>query len=130
MALTADQYQALIVAEVGDVDSVVDTQITTLWELYSSETDPHLHYLLTKRKAIDLLQGYVREQVDQADIGASVDLSQKHDKLQVMWKNVDSEIATFRVDAKVVTGSTRLPLTARLTATLGPVSDAIALRRP
>ena len=133
MALTAEQYQDQIVSEVGDVDDVVFLQIDTLWQMYSSETDLFLQYLLAKRKALDVLQGYVREHVDQADIGASVKLSQKLANLQTMWNNVDREITTMRAEAKVTDAQTLAatyrPLTGRLTATLGPASDAVRLLR-
>jgi hypothetical protein len=76
MPLTADQYQTLIVTEVNDVGDLVANNIDTLWTLYDTQTDLYIRYLYSKRKAIDLLMGSVREQVNRAGInGIRADLS-------------------------------------------------------
>ena len=132
MSLSAEQFQALIVGEVGDVDTVVASQITTLWTLYDGETDLYLRYLLTKRKAIDVLMGHVREQVNQQVEDASKDFSDKLKHLQTMWGNVDAEIRQVRAEAAAAaqqaTTSTRQPVTGKLTATLGTTVPPLASR--
>jgi len=129
MPLTAEAYQSLVVTEVGDVDAFIAGQIDTLWAMYDGETNLYLTYLLTKRKAIDLLMGKVRDEVTQGGNNASVDLSDKHDNLQVMWRNVDGEIRQARLDAEQAVQRTassgRKPLVGRLTAVLGGPSGVI-----
>lgn len=98
MALTASDYKSLIVTEVGDTtDGLINLEIETLWELYAATTDLMLRYFQTKRKAIDLLMGKVREQIsfsgNNAGNQVTVELSDKLDHLQTMWKNVSSEIS-------------------------------------
>lgn len=129
MALTAEQLRSLIVTEVGDVGGLIAGQITTLWELHAGETDLYLHYLLTKRSAIGVLMGSVREQVNQQVESASKDLSDKLEHLQTMWENVDAEIRTARTQADLATQQTastsRPPRVGQLTATLGGVSGVV-----
>ncbi len=125
MPLTAEAYQSLIPIEVGDVDGFIAAQIDTLWVLFDTEPVLYVRYLVTKRKALDLLMGKVRDEVNQAGNNASIELSDKLDHLQVMWRNVDGEIGQARIDAETlaqrVAGSSRRPLAGRLTGVLiGP----------
>jgi hypothetical protein len=62
-ALDAEQYQALIILEVGDVDSLVADNISACWDLYSELPVSREHYLRAKLKALDLLMGAVRGDV-------------------------------------------------------------------
>lgn len=95
MPLTADQYQQLIVVEVGDVGDLVANNIDTLWTLYDTQTDAYTQYLYAKRKALELLMGSVREQVNRAGInGIRADLTDKFKNLQSMWQAVDAELTT------------------------------------
>jgi hypothetical protein len=83
------------VTEVNDVGDLVANNIDTLWTLYDTQTDLYIRYLYSKRKAIDLLMGSVREQVNRAGInGIRADLSDKFKALQAMYLAVDTEIAS------------------------------------
>jgi hypothetical protein len=96
MPLTADQYQQLIVLEVGDVGDLIVSQIDTLWTLYDTQTDAYTQYLYAKRKALEILMGSVREQVNRRGInGIAADLSDKFKHLQAMYQTVDAEIASI-----------------------------------
>ncbi len=124
MPLAAPELQTLVVTEVGDVDGFIAGQIATLWALYDTQPDLYLRYLLTKRKALDLLMGKVREQVNRTGLnGVAAELSDKLGNLQVMWENVDGEIATLTKTTEQATQEstqrTRRPLSGQLTATLG-----------
>lgn len=126
MPLSATELQTLVVTEVGDVDGFIAGQIATLWALYDTQPDLYLRYLLVKRKAIDLLMGKVREQVNMTgDDGRAAELSDKLGNLQTMWENVDGEITMLSRAAasasQSATQATRRPLVGHLTATLGGI---------
>lgn len=121
--LTAAQLRTLIITEVGDVDGLIQGQIETLWTLHD-ETDLYLQYVLTKRSAIDMLMGKVREQVNlTGDNGARAELSDMLKALQTMRGNVEGEISVTRQTAEQAAADTaaraRRPLVGRLTARLG-----------
>lgn len=129
MPLDSTQYQALIVLEVGDVGGFIATNVSTLWTLYDSQDDDYLHYLYSKRKAIDLLMGKVREQVNQSgppESAVRIDLSDKLKALQTMRGNVTAEIGLLEAAAADDAGdddlATRQPVIGELTTTapIGP----------
>lgn len=122
MPLTGDSYKTLVIVEVGDVDGVIADQVDTLWDLYAGQTDGYARYLYTKRKALDLLMGLVREQVTQtAPNGVSADLTDKLKNLQIMWTNVDREIATVTALALQTAQTSAAPVIGQISA-VAPVT--------
>lgn len=116
MPLTPAQYQALIVAEVGDTpDGQVAAQIAALWEVAGAQPSDVLRYLYTKRAAIDLLMGAVRQQVSfKALDGASVDLSDLMEHLTTMreatQQRIDEAIATLDAGGAIAEITTTAPI--------------------
>ena len=94
MSLTAQDYQDLIVKQVGDTDdALVAEQIATLWALRETVATLSLRFLYVKRDAIDLLLGHEREEVDQSESRIfELKLSQKFDHLIAIRATVDADI--------------------------------------
>lgn len=94
MPLTADAYKAQIVDEVGDTASGhIAANVSTYWTMYDHVTSLHLRYLYAKRKAIDVLLGKVREQVDMTGVeGVRAALDQKSKHLLAMRETVEADI--------------------------------------
>lgn len=93
MAATAEQYKALIIEEVGDsAGTVVARNIDVIWDLYSEQLRMYRQYLLAKRKALHLLMGTVREQVDQASSGNTTALTDKMRNLKTMLDDTNLEL--------------------------------------
>lgn len=66
MAVTAAQLQNLILLEIGAViTEPVGQQMAVIWELYTDKSyiGPKLQYLYTKRHAVDIMLGQLRELV-------------------------------------------------------------------
>lgn len=92
MALTAAEYQDLIVAELGG-DATVSAQIGTLWSETDDAATLREHYLRAKIKAIRLLMGSARLQVTfRALNGASVNLSDLFKNLREMLEDAEAEL--------------------------------------
>lgn len=106
MPLDAIDYQALITTQVGDIQTekyptgVLATTITSLWTLNETKPTDELRYLYTKRSAIETLMGIAKDQVTLAGNDRSIDLSDKIKNLQLLLKNVDSEIAKAEEQAQ------------------------------
>lgn len=94
MALTDQQYQDLIVAQVGDdASGTLAAQIAVLWAQYAGEPEP-LRYLYAKRGAIEVMQAVARKLASfKALDGASVDLGQLFRHLEAMYRQVQEQIA-------------------------------------
>lgn len=125
MAITDEQYQEAILKQVGDVNGVVAAEIEVYWEMFADQEPVRLQFLYAKREAIDLLQGYVREQVNQRDPELAVDYSDKLKALQTMRNNVTAEIAKLEAaaadDAVDEDTEARQPVIGELTTT-APIS--------
>jgi hypothetical protein len=79
--LTPEQWQALIVTELGSLQ-LVATNIATYWELATDAASDGERYLLAKRAALDLVLGQAANQVSfRALDGSSVNLSDRFDHL-------------------------------------------------
>lgn len=94
--LTAQEYQDLIMAEVGDdARGTLAWAIDTYWRRYDAYADLESRYLHVKLAAIDLMLGRVRGQVTIRDgDGGSVDLNKLFDHLTAMRETVQSQIAS------------------------------------
>jgi len=95
MPLNATQYQALIVSEVGDnAAGALAAAIATLWTKHDTIADDYLHYLFSKRSAIDYMLGGERYRADFAALdGAEVKADQIYQHLLQMRELVDDLIA-------------------------------------
>lgn len=93
MSLTAEQYQALIVAELGD-DATLAAQIATLWTLSEGTGDDAARYIRCKLRAVDLLLGRAAGKVNfKALDGASVDLSDYFAHLAELRDQLAAQVA-------------------------------------
>lgn len=94
MALTQQQYQDLIIVEVGDdAAGTLVTVVPLYWERYAALGD-EARYRATKLAAIDAMLGRVRGQVKIVGVGgASVDAHQLTTHLQDMRALVLAAIA-------------------------------------
>jgi hypothetical protein len=97
MALSAEQYQELVVSEVGDSSDLVTDNVPLYWSMHSGKPT-YLRYLWTKLATIDLLLGQpaVREAVNYTEDGQSQSLHQKFESLTEMRKSVMASIASYR----------------------------------
>lgn len=93
MSLTDEQYQQLIIAQVGDDEAgTLATNVPILWAQYADESAT-LRFLLTKRGAIECMQARVRKQVSfRALDGASVQLSDLLSHLATLYDQVQNQI--------------------------------------
>ena len=90
--LTPEQWQALVVAELGGLQ-IVQTNIATYWTLASTASSDATRYLLTKRAALDLVLGQAASQVSfKALDGAQVLLSDLFDHWLALRGLVQTEI--------------------------------------
>lgn len=98
MPLSDAQYRQLIVDQVGDTASgLIANQITTLWTLNDDQPSPKLQFYHTKRAAIQMLMGAVREQVTQQGLdGVRTDLSKKLEHLATMLTAVNDDIDRYQ----------------------------------
>jgi hypothetical protein len=79
--LTPEQWQALIVTELGSLQ-LVATNIATYWALAADAASDGERYLLAKRASLDLILGQAANQVSfRALDGASVNLSDRFEHL-------------------------------------------------
>jgi|SRR5215203_2986956 len=92
---TDADLQQLIVLEVGDAgDKRLSRNITLLWSLYAGASSQHVRYLLTRRHAIAMVMGAVRELIDISAAGeVNVSWSQRIGNLKVMLDATDAEVA-------------------------------------
>lgn len=110
MPLTEAQYKALIPVEVGDdAAGSVASNIDTLWTKNDDQPDLFTRYLTTKRDAIGLLMGRVRQMVSfHALSGASVNLSDLMKNLETMLAAVNDQIV---LQAEQLRSAALAPLT-------------------
>lgn len=104
---TAAQYQALIIAQVGDDEQqTLATFIGGAWLLYGDYAAvPGLRYLYALRKCIELMQGRVRNLVNTSREGdRRVDLHQRFTSLQTMLENTDAQITRLELRLSASTG--------------------------
>jgi hypothetical protein len=94
MALTAEQYQELVILQVGDdAAGTLAANIALLWARNDDRSDNVVRFLYTKRDAIDVMLAGVRKQVTfKALDGASVNLSDLMRNLQQMRDDVQGLI--------------------------------------
>lgn len=93
--ISAAQLQALIIKEVGDTDTgPVGTDISTLWDLYHEMAliAPRLQYLYTKRHAIDIMMGQLREVTTFENDRVKIYNWEQQKTLQYMREQTQSEI--------------------------------------
>lgn len=92
--LTEQEYQDLIVAEVGDdAASTLASTVGVYWRRYDGYTDLETRYLQVKLAAIDLMLGRVRKQVDFRDpAGISASAHQLFTHLTQMRDIVQDQI--------------------------------------
>jgi hypothetical protein len=98
---TATDYQALILAQVGDDDQrTLANQIALIWRLQqASDTDLYGRYLLAWRASIDVMLARVRTAVNFKALGsgeAAVSLSDLSKHLQVMRTNVEEQLQHYQ----------------------------------
>lgn len=98
MAVTAEDYQALILDELDapDEDAVVlNAQIPVIWDSWESKSrvSIRLRYLYAKRQAIDLLIGRHWQDVTTQDAGTNTNDSDLVKNLQTLRTDVQSDIA-------------------------------------
>lgn len=95
MALTPDQYKALIILQVGDnAAGLLAAQIDLLWESHDTIADDGLRALYTKIGAIDLMLGEARKYASfKALDGSSVSASDLFKHLMEMREAVEAQIA-------------------------------------
>jgi hypothetical protein len=93
-APTDADLQRLIVLEVGDADDKrLSRNITLLWSLYANAGSQTMQYLLTRRHAIQMVMGAVRELIDINAAGeVNVSWSQRIGNLKVMLDATQAEI--------------------------------------
>lgn len=93
-APTDADLQRLIVLEVGDADDKrLSRNITLLWSLYAGAGSQTMQYLLTRRHAIQMCMGAVRELIDISAAGeVNVSWSQRIGNLRVMLDATNAEI--------------------------------------
>jgi hypothetical protein len=93
--MSATFTEAMIIAELGDPDGVLATQLPAFWQAHSTPgRSNYLVYLYTKRSGITILMGTRRDEADY-DIHAehSERLSGRAKNLSDMYAQVDAEIA-------------------------------------
>lgn len=95
MALSDQEYQDLVVSEVGDTAAgLVAGQIALLWSLCADAATTWLRFLYAKRRALNLLIGEARKRVDYQDPGLTLKRGDEVKRLQEMLTDVKAEIAT------------------------------------
>lgn len=126
--------QDLIVAQVGDLNSIVQTNITAIWALYGQyAANPLLRFLWVKRSCLELLAGAVWQQVATTVDGLHVDESQRHKAILAAMVEVDKQIAlrqrasSASMVGQMVTTEIIPPLTTPQVLPSGP-PDAGAVR--
>lgn len=131
MALTAEQYQALILAELGD-DATLAAQLSTLWELAEGGGALIDRYRRAKLAGVELLLARAAGQVSfKALDGASVDLSDRFAHLLQLRDQLRAELAVAEGAAGgygVGEITTQAPLSAPPAPTTTPDPNARALR--
>lgn len=125
MALSEQQYQDLIVAEVGDdASAVLASTVPLYWARYSAY-DLETRFLYTKRAAIDLMLGRVRAKVDvQVFEGPRKSMSQLFDHLTQMRATVEALISTADQVGSAGAASGDLTTTAPIMPPAGSRIDA------
>ncbi len=95
MPLTEAEYKSLILVAVGDdAAGTLAANIDLLWNSHDTVADLPLVAALTRRDAIDLILGRVRQQVDfRTSSGSEVNLSDLFDHLLKMRAAVDEQIS-------------------------------------
>lgn len=129
MALSATQWQQLIISQVGDTaQSVVAQNVAGVWDAYAGRAlvaGPALQALYTKRDCIDLVLGSLREDVDSAIPG---DMASKEDQktghLRAMRTEASAEIVRLEARARSTRGGATTPIT-----TVVPISVADEVAR-
>jgi len=126
MALDSYAYQSLIVTQVGDTsDALIASQIATLWDLNDDQSTLKLQFLTTKRAAIEMLMGTVRQQVTFEIAGDHRrQQSDKLKNLQIMLATVNDEIDRYAASG-IGTDSDFAAATGDLTTTT-PISPPSA----
>jgi hypothetical protein len=91
---TDADLQRLIVLEVGDADDKrLSRNISLLWSLYVNAGSRTMQELLTRRRAIQLVMGAVRDQIDINAAGeVNVSWSQRIGNLKVMLDATQAQI--------------------------------------
>lgn len=89
-----EEYQALIIEEVGDTPSnLLAGRIALLWSMYDEvATRPRLRYWYTYRQACQFLYGQYRKQVNIVAGTMKVELARKLQALMEMSKDADLQI--------------------------------------
>jgi len=114
MALTPYDFQAQIVAEVGDPNGTVFPLMETLWNMAAStRSGNELIALYVKRAAIDVRMAEEAPNTDFKAGQLQVNASQTWQHLQQMRADVQAEL--LRIEAKVA--ATRVPTFGVLTRT-------------
>ena len=104
---TDNQYKALIMGQVGDDErQTLATMLDGIWRLYSDySAAPGLRYLYSLKKAIEMMQGTVRNLVDTSREGdRRVSLDQRMTHLQTMYENTDSQIKAMELTMRGTSG--------------------------
>ena len=103
---TAEDYKALILAEVNDDDNhIVANNLDLVWGLYSDRDTLELTYLYAKRKAIDLLLGAVREKVTTEIRGGNVQVDNNALSKNLLAMRVVCQAHIDEIEAGTNTGS-------------------------
>lgn len=110
-AITDEQRQALIIAQVGEEGTILADNIDVLWDMYEyfSDTDPMLRDLVVKRECIKLVLGKLRNSVNILIVGdSSVASHQRIETLLEMLKETKDEIKGFSNSSAVASISVGL----------------------
>lgn len=102
MTVSDANIQTLIILEVGDTDSgVLAANMSLIWSSYAdkAQTGPRLQELYSKRRAIDIVVGATRKQVDFMTPTLEVKQSQELDRLADLREETETEIE--RIEKKL-----------------------------
>jgi hypothetical protein len=125
MTLTDEQYQQMIIAEVGDdAQHTLESAVPLYWDRRSGIADLELRYLIVKRDAIVLMLGRLRGSVDLTSGGDSAKMSQAFDHLLSMLAEVDDQIAQASGSAGAAAAAGELTQTAPIMPPFGSLVDA------
>lgn len=131
MSVTTAQVQNLIILEVGDTsDGLLAANMATIWASVADKAlvAPRLQELYAKRRAIDLLLGRTRGEVDRRIDGIEERWGQEPDRLIKLRADTQTEIV--RIEALARAGRTVAHGTISTVAPEAPPSGAPAYAPP
>lgn len=122
MAITAQQVQQLLVAQVGDCpDSRLGINVALLWQqnAWAATISPPLQAAYTRLGLVDLALGYYREQVDTTLGETSLRYQQRVANLLEMRATVQGQVAQYQAMSRASRAGVAAPI-AQTTPELPP----------